>query len=119
MSERAQAPRPTPRFGPGQIVTVFRSRLRPEHSGEYAVREPEIMALAKGMPGLIDVKDFAADDGERVTLVTFEDAETHRAWRDHPEHRAAQREGRDRFYAEYSIQVSECTRAREFTAGAE
>ncbi len=33
--------------------------------------------------------------------------ETHRAWRDHPEHRAAQQMGRDRFYASYDITVCE------------
>jgi heme-degrading monooxygenase HmoA len=69
------------------------------------------------MPGLVDVKSFTADDGERVTLVTFADAETQRAWREHPDHRHAQQAGRDRFYAEYSIQVCDCTRVRTFTAG--
>jgi len=33
------------------------------------------------------------DDGERVTLVTFETAGREAAWRDDVEHRAAQREG--------------------------
>lgn len=68
------------------------------------------------MPGLVDVKSFTADDGERVTLVTFSDAEAQRAWREHADHRLAQEAGRDRFYAEYSIQVCDCTKVRRFTA---
>ena len=106
-----------PSLAAGQVVTVFRSRLRPEAVDEYEPRAAEMFALAHTMPGLVDVKPFAADDGERVTLVTFADAETQRAWREHPDHRAAQQAGRDRFYAEYSIQVCDCTRVRTFTSG--
>jgi uncharacterized protein with NRDE domain len=51
-----------------------------------------------------------------VTLVTFANAESQRAWRAHPDHRLAQQAGRDRFYAEYSIQVCECTRVSTFEA---
>ncbi|MGH9229410.1 MAG: antibiotic biosynthesis monooxygenase family protein [Acidimicrobiales bacterium] len=100
-------------------MTVFRSRLRGEAVEEYGPRATEMLALVQTMPGLVDVKSFTADDGERLTLVTFADAESHRAWREHPEHRLAQRDGRDRFYAEYSIQVCDCTRVRTFTAASE
>jgi heme-degrading monooxygenase HmoA len=100
-------------FAPGQIVTVFRSRLRDDADG-YADRAAEIAALAATMPGLVDVKAFTAADGERVTLVTFADETSHAAWRDHPEHRAAQQQGRDEFYAAYSIQVCEARRVSLF-----
>ena len=100
----------------GRVVTVFRSRLRPDAIDEYEPRAAEMFALAQTMPGLVDVKSFTADDGERVTLVTFADAASQRAWREHPEHRLAQQAGRDRFYAEYSIQVCECTGVRTFAA---
>ena len=91
---------------PDQILTVFRNRLRPEGSDEYGVMSPRMTELARSMPGFVDAKTFTADDGERVTVVTFADLDSHRAWRDHPEHREAQRAGIDRFYAEYSIQVA-------------
>jgi heme-degrading monooxygenase HmoA len=109
--------RVTQSLAAGQVVTVFRSRLRPEAVDEYEPRATEMFALAHTMPGLVDVKSFTADDGERVTLVTFADAESQRAWREHPDHRLAQQAGRDRFYAEYSIQVCQCTRVRTFTTG--
>ena len=103
-------------FAPGQIVTVFRSRVRRDGAREYAATAPEILELALGMPGLVDVKSFAADDGEHVTIATFADEESQRAWREHAEHRRAQRAGRDRFYAEYTIQVCDTVRARTFAA---
>ena len=98
----------------GQVVTVFRSRLRVEAKPAYADDAPRILELARSMPGFVDAKGFAADDGERVTLVTFADRASHEAWRDHPEHRAAQRRGIDGYYAAYSIQVGETSYASSF-----
>jgi len=98
-----------------RIVTVFRSRLRPESAPEYHETAQRILELARTMPGFVDFKSFTADDGERVSIVTFASVETHRAWRDHPEHRAAQQMGRDRFYASYDITVCEVTGESHFT----
>jgi heme-degrading monooxygenase HmoA len=105
----------SPQFTPGQVVTVFRSRVRPEATAEYEARAAEMLDLAKTMPGLVDVKSFTADDGEHVTLATFGDPQSQRAWREQADHRRAQMEGRERFYAEYSLQVCECTKVRSFT----
>jgi len=99
----------TDRAGPDgrRIVTVFRSRLRPESVAEYHETAERILELARSMPGFVDFKSFEAADGERVSLITFASMETHRAWREHPDHRAAQKMGRDRFYSSYDISVSE------------
>jgi len=102
----------------GQVVTVFRSRLRPQGAQEYAGDAAGIAVLARAMPGSVDHKIFTADDGERVTLVTFADEASHRGWRDHPEHRAAQRRGLDRYYETCSIQVGTTTYASAFVRGA-
>ncbi|MCU1595545.1 MAG: antibiotic biosynthesis monooxygenase [Frankiales bacterium] len=97
----------------GQVLTVFRSRLRPETLSEYAEAAAAMSALAASMPGHVDHKTFTADDGERVTVVTFEDRATHQAWRDQADHRDAQRRGREEFYATYSIQVADVTYVSE------
>jgi heme-degrading monooxygenase HmoA len=112
------APAPGPDFAPGQIVTVFRSRLRADAGPDYGERAAEMVRLVQAMPGLVDVKHFVADDGERVTLATFRDDEAQTAWRTQPDHLVAQQEGRDRWYADYSIQVCETRRARRFGSGA-
>ncbi len=65
----------------------------------------KIHELALKMPGFISIKTFAADDGERVSIVEFESEATHNAWRNHPEHRVAQQLGREKFYSEFRIQV--------------
>ena len=95
------------------IMTIFRSRLRPEHEEEYHEVAPRIEQLAKSMPGFVAIKAFAAPDGERVSIVEFASEEEHRAWREHPEHRVAQKLGREKFYSEFRIQV--CRLERDYT----
>jgi len=97
-----------PAFSEGQVVTVFRSRRRTDTVEAYLRLAGEIEAHARSTPGFVDFKTFAAEDGERVSLITFATAEAHRAWRDDPRHRAAQQRGRDEFYLGYSVQVGEC-----------
>ncbi|MGH9016370.1 MAG: antibiotic biosynthesis monooxygenase family protein [Acidimicrobiales bacterium] len=99
----------------GPVVTVFRSRLQPEAVDEYEAVSAHMIALASTMPGLVDYKSFRADDGERVTIVTFASRAEHDAWRHHPEHERAQSLGRQRFYAEYLIQVCGAVRENRFT----
>ena len=107
-------PAPDPDQAP--VVTVFRSRLRPEAADEYHETAARILDLARTMPGFVDFKSFVADDGERVSIVTFASRQAHQAWRDHPEHRLAQQAGRDRFYASYDITVGEVTGESHFHA---
>jgi heme-degrading monooxygenase HmoA len=95
------------------VVTIFRSRLRPEHREEYERWAEKINAIAEEMPGFISIKTFVADDGERVSLVEFESEETMLAWRNQPDHREAQELGRKLFYAEYRIQV--CQPVRDYS----
>jgi len=97
-------------------VVIFRSRLRPEAAGEFRKLLPRMLDLARSIPGFVSYKAFAADDGERVSIIEFETDEALRAWREHPEHRKAQAAGRDRFYAEYDIKVCEPLRERVFRA---
>ena len=92
------------------MVTVFRNRLRPD-ADAYADHAARMSALARTMPGYVEHKAFTAEDGERVTLVTFADRASHDAWRRHPEHREAQRAGVLDYYEEYSISVGEVHRA--------
>jgi heme-degrading monooxygenase HmoA/catechol 2,3-dioxygenase-like lactoylglutathione lyase family enzyme len=103
--------------GDQHLVTVFRSRLRPEATAEYDEVAPRMDELARSMPGFVDLQTFTADDGERVTIARFDTVEHQRAWRDEPDHLVAQRAGRDRYYSEYLIQVCALLDERTFTAG--
>ncbi len=94
------------------VLVVFRSRLRAGVDKDISEVGQRMYALASSMPGFISYKDFTAEDGEGVAIVEFESLETLQAWREHPEHRIAQCQGRDRFFTEYRIQV--CTPVRDY-----
>lgn len=98
------------------IITVFRSRLKPGVRDEYVALVDQMEKLARTMPGYISHKGFFADDGERVTIVEFEHEEGMHAWRTNPEHRAAQRLTREKYYLEYSVQVCMLERESKFNA---
>jgi len=99
----------------GQVVTVFRNRLREPAREAYAAELEVVTSLARSMPGFVETKTFVAEDGERATIVTFADPESHRGWRDHPRHREAQRHGISDYYSEYSIAVGTTSYASAFT----
>jgi heme-degrading monooxygenase HmoA len=95
------------------VVVVFRTRLRQGIDEQQLGSLGEAMyAIASSMPGFLSYKDFAATDGENISIVEFESPEALAAWRDHPEHKAAQQRGREEFFEEYRIQV--CTPLRQY-----
>ena len=97
------------------IVVLFRSKLVPTASSDgYDEMAKEMDDLARTMPGFIDVKSFKAEDGERLTLVWWQDEDTLRAWREQARHRVAQRTGRERWYEYYKLEVAEVIRANNF-----
>lgn len=100
---------PPPAFAGGQVVTVFRSRRRPDTDDAYGPLAGAMLEAARSQPGFVDFATFESPDGDRVSLITFTSAEAQSAWRDDPAHRAAQQRGRDDLYEWYSIQVSTCT----------
>jgi heme-degrading monooxygenase HmoA len=74
---------------------------------------------ARMMQGFVSFKTFQAPDGERCSIVEFADWESHQAWAQHPRHREAQIQGREKFYSEYSIAVAEVKHAYDFTTTCE
>ena len=100
------------------ILTVFRSRLNVGVEDLYTALAEEASVLARGIPGFLEEKTFAAVDGERVTIVLFADHTAHEAWRDHPRHQEVQIIGRTKLYAEYCVYSAEVEYTRSFVADA-
>lgn len=103
---------------PRQVI-VFRNRVRSGLQPAFDQRAAGIYELAERMPGFSSSKDFVAEDGERLSVIEFENAETLRAWREQPDHAKAQAEGRDRWFSEYTLQVCDLVRESRFAAPAE
>ena len=97
------------------VITLFRNRLRPDDHAEYERWGKRMAELAAQQPGFVSFKTFAADDGERISVVEFETEAAQAAWRNHPEHREAQRLGRERFYSEFEVVVCSPLRRTPFS----
>jgi heme-degrading monooxygenase HmoA len=95
-------------------LIVFRTRMAPDAPESYGARAEEIYGYALKAPGFKSIKDFVAEDGERVAIVEFETEAHSCVWGQHAEHRKAQQEGRDVYYDAYSIQVCEVVRESRF-----
>ena len=100
------------------ILTVFRSRLNVGVEDLYTALAEEASVLARGIPGFLEEKTFAAVDGERVTIVLFADHTAHQAWRNHQRHQEVQIIGRTKLYAEYCVYSAEVEYTRSFVADA-
>jgi heme-degrading monooxygenase HmoA len=97
------------------IVTIFRSRLNPGAEEEYGPMAKHMSELARTIPGYVSHKGFAAEDGERVTIVEFETGEALQLWRHHPEHAKAKRRGIQSFFSDYRFQICSVIRDRAWT----
>lgn len=96
------------------IVVLFKNRVIDGRGGpEYDALAERMWEIASGMPGFVSLDSFTTPDGAELAIVKFETAADLDAWREHPEHREAQRRGQDFFYDSYEVQV--CTVVREYT----
>jgi len=96
------------------MLVSFRSRLRSDAGPGYSAKADEMLALARSMPGFVQFRAYEADDGERLALIWWQDETSLRAWRDHPDHREAQRLGREQWYASYELEVTTVERSSHF-----
>ena len=111
-----------PAISTDHVVTLFWSRLRDDLGeaglAEYQRDQEQMLALAGAMPGFVSVTPYTSPDGERLSVVVFDSEESQTAWRRHPEHVAAQRRGKERYYAAYQIVVASPFRFHAAEAGA-
>ncbi len=98
------------------VVVVFRARLRQGIGKDYEETDARMASLAATMPGFISYMPCTSGDGEDVAIIEFESHESVAAWRAHPEHRQAQRLGRERWFSEYRITVCDSVRDYSFDA---
>jgi len=103
---------------PKGIVVPFKTHLREGADGAAYERTSRRMhELVSRIPGIISIKGYTSEDGDEIDLVRFESADAVKAWREQPEHRDAQRRGRDEFYDRYSVQACRVFRKYEFFTG--
>jgi heme-degrading monooxygenase HmoA len=100
------------------IVVVFRITHREDLvTSEYEELGARMGEIVGAMPGFLGM-DYAPVEGGELLVVRFDSHEALDAWREEPEHRIAQQLGRERFFAQYRIEVCEVVRSYGFDAAA-
>lgn len=100
------------------IVVLFSTKSSPDEPKlEHQERSVRMHEIVEAMPGFVSYKEYVAEDGERLILARFESEEALHEWGTHPEHREAQRRGREAYFDQYWIQVCRTIRERRWVRG--
>jgi len=77
-----------------------------------------MMELVAKMPGFKGIEWFGAidDPHTQLALAEFESHEAVKAWKQNTEHLAAQKRGREEFFARYRIQIADIAREYGYDA---
>lgn len=96
------------------VVVVFRITHRHDlPAEEYEETATRMLELVSSMPGFVGM-DYAEVEGGELLVARFESHEALAAWRNHPEHQAAQKRGREQFFSSYRIEVCDTVRSYDF-----
>ncbi len=96
------------------IVVLFWSRLTGAAGEDYSSMAAEMVERARATPGFVDFKSWKSDDGERLSVIHWQDAETMRLWATDERHRLAQKLGRERWYQYFGIEIADVKRGWDF-----
>lgn len=101
---------------PTEVVVIFKTHLREGADSEaYRKTSRRMHELVERIPGFISIKAYTGEDGEEIDLVRFATEDSLNIWKEQPEHRVAQRRGREEFYDHYSVQACKVVRDYEFS----
>ena len=90
--------------GDAYYAVIFTAEMAADLSG-YADMAQWMNELVQEQPGYIG-KYHSMEGKREITISYWENLEAVKAWKAHPEHRAAQQLGRSKWYASYQIEVA-------------
>lgn len=94
------------------LSSRFRDGMTDADLAAYLEDSDRMYRLASKQPGFGSLKAYTAEDGERLSVVRFENDEQQLAWRHRPAHLSAQKRGRARYYEWYRMAI--CEPVREY-----
>ena len=89
--------------GDSYYAVIFTAEMAAELAGytDTAQRINELVQQQRGYIG----KYHRMEGNREITISYWESLEAVKAWKAHPEHRAAQELGRSKWYADYQVQL--------------
>ncbi|MCX5558914.1 antibiotic biosynthesis monooxygenase [Streptomyces sp. NBC_00038] len=107
------APDPVTAHQPPYYAVVFTS-LRTEGDNGYGETAERMGELVKEIPGFLGEDYARTPGGLGISVAYFRDEAAIDEWRNHLEHRAAKRHGRDHWFERYSIHISKVEHSHGF-----
>lgn len=94
------------------IAVIFEVEPTAEGREAYLNTAASLRPLVEGVDGFLGVERFESltTPGKLLALSWWRDENAVRAWREMPEHREAQRKGREQWFSNYRIRVAETVR---------
>jgi heme-degrading monooxygenase HmoA len=86
-------------------AVVFTSLRTDLDDDGYAKTADRMEQLARDQPGFLGVESARGADGVGITVSYWDSLESIRRWREHAEHKLAQRDGKAKWYASYHLRV--------------
>jgi heme-degrading monooxygenase HmoA len=99
---------------PPYWAVIFTSLRTPGEDDGYGAMALAMEELAAKQPGYLGIE--SAREGLGITVSYWTDLDSIAAWRADVRHAAAQKAGRDRWYAAYSIRIARVERENAFEA---
>ncbi|MEM9676329.1 MAG: antibiotic biosynthesis monooxygenase [Bacteroidota bacterium] len=87
---------------PPYYAVIF-SSLKEDNSAGYAEMAQRMVDLAAQQPGFLGVESARQDIG--ITVSYWKDRESIRQWKQHTDHRLAQKIGREQWYSHYKTRI--------------
>jgi len=100
---------PTPQ--PPYWVVIFTSRRAADDGADYARMSERLAAIAPAQPGFLGIESARGADGVGITVSYWTDEASIAAWKAVAVHLAAQRGGREHWYADYAVRIARVERA--------
>jgi len=94
---------------PPYYAVIFTSQRAGADDGYGAMAE-RMVALASQQPGFLGVETVRGADGTGITVSYWQSEDAIRNWKSDVEHQAAQRAGREKWYAAYRVRVARVER---------
>jgi heme-degrading monooxygenase HmoA len=94
------------------IAVIFEVEPSQDGHGRYLEHAARLRPMLERMDGFISVERFQSlnDPRKLVSLSFWRDEASVRAWREHPEHRVTQAEGRAGVFDDYRLRVATVVR---------
>ncbi|MBL4585158.1 MAG: antibiotic biosynthesis monooxygenase [Pseudomonadales bacterium] len=89
-------------------AVIFTATLTSDTDG-YAEMAKKMNALAADQPGFLGVRGVTKNNRE-ITVTYWRTLEDIQAWKEHPNHAAAQALGKSKWYSDYQVEIAKMER---------